>query len=113
MQYRKAGAVGVILFSALLTLTGCKDKGEAFIGNWVEITNSEHPSGIKITYDNGVYHVDHNKYYPVGLANYRIQKMEASAESDNVLLVINGFGRTMRLNDNVISFDNSEYKKQN
>ncbi|AWK15629.1 hypothetical protein REG_1659 [Candidatus Regiella insecticola LSR1] len=112
MQYRKAGMARMVLLALALLLTGCKDKGKAFVGHWVEITNNEHPTDMKITYDNGVFHIDKNEYYALGLADYKLKKLEATAKSDNVLTVMDRFGKTMRLNDGVISFDNAEFKKQ-
>lgn len=111
MQYRKPGFFGIIVFLIAIVLTGCKDKGGGFIGHWVEKTNNNNPSTIDIAYNDGVFHIDYNKYYSVGLADFKLKKLEAKAESEDVLNIISGMGKTMRLNNGVIDFDNSEFIK--
>ncbi|WP_193432722.1 hypothetical protein [Candidatus Hamiltonella defensa] len=116
MQYQKAGLLGMLLLSVALVLAGCKDKGEAFVGHWVQVGDIEKPASLDIKFDDGVFHVNYSWHTPFifkkGDETLRVKKLEAKAESDNVLSLINGFGQTMRLNEGVISFDNAEFKKK-
>ena len=119
MKYSKVGLLGVIMLSSIFTLTGCKEKGSAFIGHWMQIQVKEDrkPASLDIELDDGVFHVNYSWHTAFviqeGDETLRTRKLEAKAESDTVLTVITKFNQTMRLNEDVISFDNKEFKKQN
>lgn len=119
MQYRKAGMARMVLLALALVLAGCKDKGEAFVGHWVQVKVKEgkKASSLDIELDDGVFHINY-KWHTVFTATefdetLREKKIEAKAESNNVLTVITKFTQTMKLSGDIISFDNKEFKKVN
>lgn len=109
-MFRKKMSIAIIALFTILTLAGCKDeKGKAFVGHWYQVTEKDKPNDINISYDDGVFHVDDNRFYPVGLARYKLTKLEAKAASDNVL---QGANFSMRLEDDKLYFQNDVYKKK-
>lgn len=119
MKQKKMWFAVMVLFVLSLCLTGCKDKGAAFVGRWVqvEVKEGKKPSSLDIELDDGVFHVNYSWHVTFviqeGDETLRTKKLEAKAESENVLSVIAPLNQTMRLNENVISFDNKEFKKIN
>lgn len=112
MQKSLKAIVSVVLLGAALLLTGCKDKGEAFIGHWM--TTEAHPSELTITFDDGMYHVDYKWWGPGGYAmQYYNDKLEAKAESESVLMTQGLGSKPLRLEKNVLSFHQRDYKKIN
>lgn len=107
---RNKGFLALLTLSAALTLTGCKDdKGSAFVGHWYQETDKKHPNDINISYDDGVFHIDENRFYAVGLAKYNLNKLEAKAESDSVL---KGDFFSMRLEESKLHYNNEVYSKK-
>ncbi|HGG6756247.1 TPA: hypothetical protein ACJG9G_004374 [Salmonella enterica subsp. enterica serovar Java] len=108
----------IALFASFL-LSGCNDepKGKDFIGHWYEEGNQTHPSDIKISYEDGIYHIDVNRYQTFKIKSddpdYKINKLEAKAESDSVL---SGHGPmfpyTMRLENGKLNVGNETYVKK-
>lgn len=93
-----------------VSLFGCNDKGQGFVGHWYEVTDRKSPTDINITYKNGIFHVDENKAY-LGFVGdeYSVKKREAKAESDDV---ISGESFTMRLEDGKLYYNGGEYVKK-
>lgn len=109
-RLRKKISLVVITLLTMLILVGCKDEqGKAFIGHWYQITEKDKPNDVNISYDDGVFHVDDNRFYPVGLAKYKLKKLEAKAISDNVL---QGANFSMRLEGDKLYFQNDVYEKK-
>lgn len=100
----------VFCFFLSLSLLGCNEKGKGFVGHWYEVTDRKSPTDIKITYKDGIFHIDEHKAY-IGFTGdeYSINKREAKAESDDV---ISGKLFTMRLEDGKLYYNNSEYVKK-
>jgi hypothetical protein len=99
-----------ILLFAVVALSACKDdKGTEFVGHWYEQSDSKHPNDINISSDNGQFHIDENRFYPVGLAQYHVSKLEAVAESDSVL---KGNFFTMRLENGKLLYKDEIYMKK-
>lgn len=102
-----------IVFSVILSLSvlGCKDeKGKGFIGHWYEVGEKKNPTDINISYKDGVFHVDENRaYLDIRGQTYSISKLEAKAESDDV---ISGNFFTMRLEKGKLHYNGEEYVKK-
>lgn len=110
ISLKSKGFFSLLILTAVLALSGCKDdKGAAFVGHWYQDTDKTHPNDIKISYDDGVFHIDENRYYAVGLAKYNLNKLEAKAESDSVL---KGDFFSMRLEENKLHYNNEVYSKK-
>lgn len=113
MQKSLKAVLSVVVLGAALLLSGCKDKGAAFIGHWM--TTEEHPSELTITYDEGVYHIDGKTwgvFHAIGGARYDVFKAEGKAESDSVLTVPSQMGnQTARIENSTLFFINREFKK--
>lgn len=120
-----------------MTLVGCEDKGQEFIGKWSQLTDAKYPSEIVINYENGVFHVDVNaldsdvaqdKYlklfndYMVGKNKerpdrskmderdcYRKTAYEAKAISNEVL---QGDGFSLRLENGRVKYKDELYVKR-
>lgn len=100
----------VIATTSVLLLTGSDDyKGKSFIGHWYQITKSKHPNDISISESDGDFHISENRFYPVGLAAYRMSHSNAKAESDTIL---NGINFSMIIKDNQLIYNNETYIKK-
>lgn len=94
-----------------LSLVGCKDdKGNDFVGHWYEVTEKKNPTDIDISYKSGVFHVDENRAY-IGARRleYSVNKMEAKADSDDV---ISGKFFTMRIEGGKLFYNGEVYVKK-
>ncbi|WP_234817359.1 hypothetical protein [Candidatus Williamhamiltonella defendens] len=107
MRYQKAGLLGMLLLSVALVLSGCKDKGEAFVGHWVEASDNEYPSELTVNYEDGIFHVDRKAFNSY---EYKLIKLEGKSVSDTVLM-INDEAGSMRLENGKIYYRNSEFVK--
>jgi uncharacterized lipoprotein YehR (DUF1307 family) len=92
-------------------INGCdSQKGTAFEGHW-EGGTQKAPVTLDIKYSKGVYHVDHS-YKTIFMDKPTNVKLEATAMSDEVLKVSEGFGGlNMRLENGHLYFDNQKYNK--
>ncbi|EAW9501270.1 hypothetical protein NYF95_002426 [Salmonella enterica] len=126
----------IISLVSFIFMTGCKDKGQDFIGSWKQLTDDKYPSHILIKYDEGIYHVDVNSLnselvrkkekeaymnYMWGKTKdrpsdnmdlsdcYKIKKMEAKAINDNTL---QGNGFSMRLENGKVKYNGNEFVKE-
>lgn len=136
MVKKKLLAILVFVFS-IVTLVGCNDKGQEFIGKWYQLTDDKYPSDIVISYGDGVFHIDVNAFDPdvaqekyLKLFNdymlgknkerpdrskmnerdsYRKTAYEAKAISDDVL---QGDGFSLRLESGRLKYKNEVYVKR-
>jgi hypothetical protein len=104
--------LGAFILALTLALTGCKEepKGQGFVGNWVEVDKKsakEPPMTLKITYEQGIFHIDEVSYLFGKSFN---KKLEAKAESDTVLSLFEN-PRTLRLENNSIFYHNKKLVK--
>lgn len=86
--------ITIYLF-AIFGLTGCKEKGEEFIGLW-ERVDTKYPNSedtISITLEDGVFHIYRKRWENFnGLhGEYVIDEFRAHAESENILTILGGF----------------------
>ncbi|WP_282677484.1 hypothetical protein [Serratia marcescens] len=99
------------MLSFMFLLNGCEDqKGKGFIGHWYEVTDAKYPVNINIQLEDGVFHIDENRVYPGSpvKGEYSRDKLEAKADSDNVL---SGIGFTMRIENGELKYKDGTYKK--
>lgn len=128
----------IFVFISMFILQACNDdKGNGFIGEWVQVKSVQYPSYILIRKDDGVFFVDVKRFdfskaekkhsedtieYFSGktkklpsddvAANcgndcYRVTKLEAVAASKSVL---KGDAISLRLESGVLYFDSDAYK---
>lgn len=104
-----------ITFTALIVLSiaGCKDnKGDKFIGKWT-CTDCTYEQSLSISKDDAVFHVDLRTLRPRTVLDKelveKVKNLEAKAESDSVLSLINSNSGTLRLENNTIKYDNKTY----
>lgn len=121
----------------LCCLNGCKEKGEDFVGSWYQLTSSNFPSEIKISYSDGVFHIDRNAFdkvvanekysqaftdYMMGKIktrpdrskidskdSYRVTYYEATALNDNVL---QSDGFSLRIENGKLKYKDEIYVKK-
>ncbi|QGG79016.1 hypothetical protein [Pseudomonas syringae] len=115
-MFKKMSAV-ICLVLCAFALSGCgDDKGQGFVGRWTgeNKTRMGKPTYVMdISKDGEVFHV--NLETTADLVGYgkkekALQRLEAKAESDNVLSMAGGLA-TMRMEGNVIYFDNTTYTR--
>lgn len=108
-QMKAAAGVGFLI----LGLYGCSEpKGSAFQGHWIG-KNGNNASVFDIKYSDGVFHIDHH-YRNAWLKKDEVNKLEATASSDDVLAINTGLGSVnMRLENGKLLFENKEYEKTN
>lgn len=126
MKFTKLFAFASLV--SVLVLTGCKeDKVDKFTGSW-ECLQCVGRSGMTYTAqqtmnikkDGDIFHIDIQKFQnsrndskDINDAKEKITKLEAKAESDSVLSLINAPAMsqlsTLRLENNVITFGNDVY----
>lgn len=91
---KKTSLIAALICSALVILSGCKEAGDAFVGKWdrVEKKIPDKEDSIEITREEGVFHITLKHWSPFrGMrGDYVIDKVQAKAESSNVLAVIGG-----------------------
>ncbi|ELB5688661.1 hypothetical protein RHT52_004638 [Salmonella enterica] len=128
----------LFVFVSMFFLQACNDdKGNDFIGEWVQVENVQYPSYILIRKEDGVFFVDVKKFdlskaekkhsedtidYMTGKSKnlpsddvaancgndcYRVTKLEAVAASKSVL---KGDAISLRLESGVLYFDSEAYK---
>lgn len=128
----------IFVFISMFILQACNDdKGNGFIGEWVQVKSVQYPSYILIRKDDGVFFVDvksfdfskaekkhsedtieyfsgETKKLPsddvaanCGNDCYRVTKLEAVAASKSVL---KGDAISLRLESGVLYFDSDAYK---
>lgn len=113
-----------IIFTPLiisLLISGCKEKGEEFIGKWKNVNpnNERIVTIIDIKRSGDIYHIDVENQRPDFFDGKSIEvdhkKFEAKAESDDVLSLIGiPIGvKTLRLENNTISFSQKTFSKIN
>lgn len=100
-----------IVLAVALALSGCKDKGEKFIGHWQDVKEPD-TSYLDITYSDKVYHVNVNSLDVFLDGKPKVIRLEAQAMSDSVLTIHAGLGNVdMRLEDDKIYFEQHIYQK--
>ncbi|EEE2004220.1 hypothetical protein CI266_004630 [Salmonella enterica subsp. enterica serovar Kotte] len=121
MQLKKHFTLAIIIASVLLS--GCKDKGEEFIGKWKSVNprNEKIITTIDIKRSGDIFHIDVENQRPDFFDGKNIavthKKFEAKAESEDVLSLINvpnlaAFGgNTLRLENNTIYFSKDTFNK--
>ncbi|KPC48771.1 Uncharacterized protein AC509_5570 [Pseudomonas amygdali pv. morsprunorum] len=115
-MFKKMTAFSCLVLFAL-ALSGCFDsKGDGFVGRWTgeDKTRMFKPSFVMdISKDGEVFHVNRETTQDLmgdGKREKRIKLLEAKAESDTVLSMRGGLV-TMRLEGDVIYFDNITYTR--
>jgi len=127
-------ALSVMIF----IISGCNNqKGNQFIGEWAQKTDSKFPSTLSIKKKDGVFYID-KKYFDVDVAekkyekelieymrgirggeipsqensysedSYRLKKLEAIPVNDDLL---KGDGYSLRLEKGIIYFNGDAYIK--
>ncbi|KPW80746.1 hypothetical protein [Pseudomonas syringae group genomosp. 3] len=111
--------MSAVIFLVLFTfaLSGCgDDKGQGFIGRWTgeNIKRMGKPSFVMdISKDGEVFHINLETTDDIlghGKREKSMQLFEAKADADSVLSIAGGLA-TMRLEGNVIYFDNTTYTR--
>ncbi|GKS07414.1 hypothetical protein PSTH1771_20380 [Pseudomonas syringae pv. theae] len=105
----------LVLFA--LALSGCFDsKGDGFVGRWTgeNMKRMGKPTFVMdISKDGELFHVNletTNDTLGLGEKRKSMELLEAKAESDTVLSMLGGLA-TMRLEGDVIYFDNTTYTR--
>ncbi|MCY1388584.1 hypothetical protein D9M71_33740 [compost metagenome] len=114
---KKTVVLIALSFAALIGLSGCKEKGDEFIGTWIRVDNkfdNSKEDSLVVRRDDGLFHID-RKHWGL-MRKYETERVQARAESDNVLSIINSnplFG-TMTItlqNGSLITSKGAEYKR--
>lgn len=117
---KKLSLLTAISFCAIFGLTGCKEKGDDFIGNWERVDKKipTKEDTMVISLEDGVFHIYRKSWesFKGPRGGYVDDKFKARAESENVLAVIGGFtykvGSTIVIQDgNLSTADGATYKK--
>ncbi|WP_122383901.1 hypothetical protein [Pseudomonas savastanoi] len=115
-MFKKMTAFSCLVLFAL-ALSGCFDsKGDGFVGRWTgeNMKRMGKPTYVMdISKDGEIFHVNLETTADIvgyGKMETNLQRFEAKAESDSVLSMASGLA-TMRLEGNVIYFDNTTYTR--
>lgn len=115
-MFKKMSAVICLVLFAF-ALSGCgDDKGQGFVGRWTgeNKTRMGKPTYVMdISKDGEVFHVNLETTADVvgyGKMEKDLQRLEAKAESESVLSMAGGLA-TMRMEGNVIYYDNTTYTR--
>lgn len=123
MRSKKTALFTTLIISLLLS--GCKDKGDDFLGKWKSVNpkNERAVVIIDINKNGDIFHIDVENQRPDTFDGKTIKvdhrRLEAKAESDDVLSLINtpslaaSGGATLRLENNTISFSKKTFTKMN
>ncbi|MDU8431001.1 hypothetical protein RYA99_18935 [Pseudomonas syringae pv. actinidifoliorum] len=115
-MFKKMTAFSCLVLFALV-LSGCfEGKGQGFVGRWTgeNMKRMGKPTFVMdISKDGEVFHVNletTDDMWGGGKREKSMQLFEAKAESDSVLSMMGGL-LTMRLEGDVINFDNTTYTR--
>ncbi|MBN4178749.1 hypothetical protein [Pseudomonas savastanoi] len=115
-MFKKMTAFSCLVLFAL-TLSGCgADKGQEFVGRWTgeNKTRMGRPTYLMdISKDGEIFHVNFETTADIvgyGKMEKKLQRFEAKAESDSVLSMSGGLA-TMRMEGNLIYFDNTTFTR--
>lgn len=101
-----------LVISVFSMLTGCGgDKGSGFIGHWVGQAAASR-SFLDIKFSEGIYHIDVSYPDPVTGNKLEVNKLEAVAASETVLLIHAPLGDvSMRLEGDTVALEDQVFKK--
>lgn len=104
--------INVLSLAAFCLVAGCgEEKGKDFIGHW-QGQGSASRSSLDISHTEGSYHIDFSYPDPVIGKKLEVNKLEAVAESDTVLIVHAALGNvTLRLEGDTVSMEDKVFKK--
>lgn len=114
---KKIHPFAVVFLLAILSLAGCKEKGDEFIGTWSRVDDKFDRSKediLTITRDEKIFHI--NRKHWGFTRKYETEKLRAQAESDKVLSSIESnmlFGKiTFSIeNGSLFTSQGAEYKR--
>ncbi|MCY1271826.1 hypothetical protein D9M69_120570 [compost metagenome] len=91
---KKVSLMAAMALATLFALTGCKEAGDDFIGQWDRVQKKipDKEDMIEISREDGVFHISNKRWsmFKGPHGDYVTDRVQARAESEKVLSVIGG-----------------------